>query len=141
MKTLYIDTNIFLNVLFQEEGLFEASLKILNAIEQEKYAGIISLLTLMEIHRVLQKQGKKEDDIQEAISKIREIRYAIVVPAETEIIAAYEMIQQFKVDPMDAMHLAISAEAAADVFVTRDEKLLRLKGTRFNTKKPEELSA
>lgn len=137
MKKLYLDTNIFLNVLFQEDGFFETSYRLLQSIEAGKYEGMTSLLTFMEIHRVLQKQKKSEEHIKKALHRIRETPLNVVIPTEVEIISAYEMVQKFKLDPMDAMHVAIYAEAA-DGFVTRDEKVLKVIGAHFDAGTPED---
>ncbi len=59
MKVLYIDTNIFLNLLLKEELFIEKSRKLINMINNKEFKGITSILTLMEIYRVLQKQNVK----------------------------------------------------------------------------------
>lgn len=138
METLYLDSNILLNVLLEEEGLAESSYRLLQDIEEGKYAATTSLLTIMEIHRVLQKQGKTENKIAEAIRKIPGMGVEIIIPEREEMISAYDLIRTLRLDPADAIHLA-SATASATVFVTRDAELSRKIKKTIRVAQPEQL--
>jgi predicted nucleic acid-binding protein len=67
METLYIDSNIFLNVLLEEEGLAASSLDLLQKVESGKYSDSNVDPSFMEIHRILQKQGKTEEQITNTV--------------------------------------------------------------------------
>jgi len=58
---LVLDANIFLDVIFEEREFFEASMKLLKLIEQNKFAAYISCVTLSEIIWIVYKEsGYKE---------------------------------------------------------------------------------
>ena len=86
METLYLDSNILLNVLLEEEDFVESSFKLLQDIEKGRYSAVTSLLTIMEIHRIFQKHGKAENEIAEVIQKIPGIGIEIIIPEREDII-------------------------------------------------------
>lgn len=138
MKLLYLDTNIFLNVLLEEEGFVISSLNLLESIEEKRYQGVTSFLTLMEIHRILQKQNKNEAEIQKAIQKISNSAIEIYLPDGTDLLRAYELLRELKIDPADSLHLTVAQEKGA-IFVTRDEDLTKKIKQIIKTSIPERL--
>ncbi len=124
METLYIDTNILLNVILEEELFVETSFRLLKDIEAGKYSAVTSLLTLMEIHRILQKEGKVEKDITDVVQKIPQIGISLVVPDRDDIIRSYEFIKNLWIDPMDSIHLSVAIEMST-IFITRDIELTK----------------
>lgn len=138
MRALYIDTNIFLNVLFAEEKFVDASLNLLNSIEEEKYSAATSLLTFMEIHRVLQKRRKREVEINNAIKKMLNLSLKVIIPEGVDMVEAYQLVKELKIDPADSIHVAVAKEVA-DVFISRDKYLVSKIKTVITTKIPEEL--
>ncbi len=138
MIVLYIDTNIFLNILLEEEGFCDTSEILINKILEDKYRGITSLLSFMEIHRIIQKQNKSEDEIKNAINMIRETDIEIIIPDSYDFINAYNYLQTLKIDPIDSIHIAIAIDNKA-IFITRDEKLTAKIKRIIEVKTPEEV--
>ena len=138
MKILYIDTNIFLNVLFAEDKFADASMRLLNSIEEERYSAVTSLLTLMEIHRVLQKRRKRELEIKNAIRNILNLSLKVIVPESADMVVAYQLIKELRIDPADSIHVALAKEVA-DIFISRDKYLVSKIKSVITTKNPEEL--
>lgn len=136
MKTLYLDTNILLNVLLEEKDFVESSSRLLSAIEIGKCKAITSFFTLMEIHRILQKYDKKENDIERIIKTISSSRIEIDLPENMDILNAYELIKRFKIDPVDSIHLFTAIEQGA-IFVSRDKTLTAKIKSQINTTIPE----
>jgi len=118
MRKFYLDTNIFLNVLFEEKELYKSSETLLSK-SGINFKCITSLLTLMEIHRVLQKQGAKDHQIEEAINKITKLDIEMLIPESHNFINAYEIVKKLKIDTDDAIHLAIAIDNEAEL-ITRD---------------------
>ena len=139
METLYIDTNIILNVIFEEKDFVESSFSLLQKIDSKKYSGVTSLLTLMEIHRILQKQGKSEDDIKEVIQKIYMIGIEVILPEREDIVKAYELIKSLRIDPMDSIHLSM-ALSYPTIFVTRDKEFANKINSVLRVMEPEDLN-
>lgn len=124
MKLLYLDTNIFLNVLLEENPFVESSYKLLSLIEEGKFSAITSFLTIMEIYRILQKQNKNEEKIEKAIHEISSSAVEIILQDSSDLLYAYQLIKRFKIDPADSIHLSIAMQRKA-VFITRDEVLAK----------------
>jgi len=138
MKFLYIDTNIFLNLLLKEELFIEKSRKLINMINNKEFKGLTSILTLMEIYRVLQKQNVKNKIIDEAIKRILEMEIEIIIPESYVFIQAYDLVKKYRIDIDDALHLAIAISNDA-ILVTWDEKFLKKSKRIIETKTPEEI--
>ena len=138
MKVLYIDTNIFLNLLLKEELFIEKSRKLINMINNKEFKGLTSILTLMEIYRVLQKQNVKNKIIDEAIKRILEMEIEIIIPESYVFIQAYDLVKKYRIDIDDALHLAIAISNDA-ILVTWDEKFLKKSKRIIETKTPEEI--
>ncbi|MBU4266649.1 MAG: type II toxin-antitoxin system VapC family toxin [Candidatus Altiarchaeales archaeon] len=138
MGTLYLDSNILLNVLLEEEDFVESSFELLQDIEAGKYSALTSLLTIMEIHRILQKHGKKEKEIAEVIQKIPGIGIEIIIPEREDMVSSYEFVRTLKIDPADSIHLSVAMESST-IFVTRDEELSKKISSVIKVVKPEEL--
>ena len=124
MNTLYLDTNIFLNIILKENDFYESSSKLMQSIELNEYLAITSFLTIMEVHRVLQKQNKTLQEIENIIENIQQLKIKIIIPESTDIISAYELLKLYNLNPPDAIHIAIALENA-NYFITRDETLLK----------------
>ncbi|MFZ2456555.1 MAG: PIN domain-containing protein [Candidatus Altiarchaeia archaeon] len=106
IETLYLDSNILLNVLLEDAGLAGASLSLLQKVESGKYSATMSIFAVMEIHRILQKQGKTEEEITDAVRKIPSLGIEIMIPEGSEMISAYEYVKTLRVDPADSIHLS-----------------------------------
>lgn len=119
METLYLNSNILLNVLLEEEDSVESSFELLQDIEKGRYSAVTSLMTIMEIHRILQKHGKAENEIAEVIQKIPGIGIEIIIPEREDMISSYEFVRTLRIDPADSIHLSV-AVASSTIFITRD---------------------
>lgn len=135
---VYIDTNIFLNVLLEENGFFEKSANFFEKINSEKLIGITSIFTVMEIARILQKHNAETNRIKEMIFDLRNSKIETIVPSEMTLLNSLDFVIELKIDPTDALHLAVAVNDA-DVFITRDIEFAKRITQKIEVKLPEEI--
>ena len=119
----YIDTNVFLNIIYKERVLSERSSVFLRKVHTGKLQAITSSVTLPEI--ILDMVGSGFSDITEvALASIEDLHNLEVVPLDHTMtkLAAEHVIKE-KLTIHDAYHLATARSRKARVFVTRDEEL------------------
>ena len=119
----YIDTNVFLNIIYKERVLSERSSVFLRKVHAGKLKAITSSVTLLEI--ILDMVGSGFSDITEvAVASIEDLHNLEVVPLDHTMtkLAAEHVIKE-KLTIHDAYHLATATSRKARAFVTRDEEL------------------
>ena len=119
----YIDTNVFLNIVYKERVLSERSSVFLRKVHAGKLKAITSSVTLLEI--ILDMVGSGFSDITEvAVASIEDLHNLEVVPLDHTMtkLAAEHVIKE-KLTIHDAYHLATATSRKARAFVTRDEEL------------------
>ena len=121
----YIDTNVFLNIIYKERVLSERSSVFLRKVHAGKLQAITSSVTLLEI--ILDMVGSGFSEITEvAVASIEDLHNLEVVPLDHTMtkLAAEHVIKE-KLTIHDAYHLATATSRKARAFVTRDEELSR----------------
>ena len=121
----YVDTNVFLNIIYKETVLSERSSVFLRKVHAGKLQAITSSVTLLEI--ILDMVGSGFSEITEvAVASIEDLHNLEVVPLDHMMtkLAAEHVIKE-KLTIHDAYHLATATSRKARVFVTRDEELSR----------------
>lgn len=121
----YVDTNVFLNIIYKETVLSERSSVFLRKVQTGKLQAITSSVTLLEI--ILDMVGSGFSEITEvAVASIEDLHNLEVVPLDHMMtkLAAEHVIKE-KLTIHDAYHLATATSRRARVFVTRDEELSR----------------
>jgi predicted nucleic acid-binding protein len=142
MTSVYVDTNIFLNVWNKEidpksgKELWKGSTAFLSAIEQGRYIGVTSITTLMEIVHVFKVSGK---DHEEGLKDLKKLGIHILVPDSWTMMKAFEFEIEYDLDPYDAIAFAVADSAKTEIFVTRDEKLRRNIRVLMRALEPEEV--
>ena len=138
-KRVFIDSNIFLNILLKEEKDFEPSFELLKSIEKGEYVGMTTLVNLMEILFILRKiskNNKKSIDTVENLFQIQNLN--VMIPNEFNITEAYLLQRDFGLNPNDAIFVSV-AKNNSDVFVTRDLELKKRSSKIIKCLKPEGL--
>jgi len=69
---IFIDTNIFLDLLLEREG-YEDALVILNAVEKNLFDGLVLDITLLNIDYVARKQIKNIQDFLQLVNGVFEV--------------------------------------------------------------------
>jgi len=121
----YLDTNIFLNVIYAEPLYSKGSYSLLQRIQEGKLAGITSSVTETEIGLDMAKTGSTEK-IDEAL-RLLERMQNLEITSLSSLAArlALRLVLERRLTVHDAYHVATALEGKASVFVTRDRHLQR----------------
>lgn len=140
VKRIFIDSNIFLNILLEESEDYKASVKLLKDVENNKFTAVTTLLNIMEILFVLRRIYKENDkEIIESVEKLFEIKnLKVAIPSEFHIIEAYNLQKMFRFQPNDAIFISI-ARSESDIIATRDEELKDKSSSLIECLTPEEI--
>ena len=134
----YIDTNVFLNVIYKEAVLNERSTVFLKKVHRGKLQALTSSVTLMEI--VLDMVESGFSDVTEvAVASIEDLHNLEIVQLDHTMtkLAADHVIKE-KLTIHDAYHLATATSRKTKVFVTRDQELSRKVARYMKATVPEE---
>jgi predicted nucleic acid-binding protein len=137
----YIDTNVFLNVIYKETGFSEGSSVLLKKIHAGKLQAMTSSVSLLEIVLDMAVSGFSEtSDL--AVASIEDLHNLVIVPLDhtmTKLAADYVIKEKLTIH--DAYHLATATTNRAGVFVTRDKELSRKVASFIRTTVPEEVDS
>ena len=134
----YIDTNVFLNIIYKEAALSTKSSVFLKKIQAGKLQAITSSVTLLEIILDMVESGFSEAT-EVAVASIEDLHNLEIVPLDHTMtkLAADHVIKE-KLTIHDAYHLAAATSRKARVFVTRDQELSRKVAKYMKATVPEE---
>lgn len=137
MQKIFLDSNIFLNLLLKDE-FFEGSKKLFEKIENNEIKAMTSLINLMEVLAVLRKKSSKSDkEIIKDVEQLGEMKNLfIIVPNEFHIADAFEIQKQIKTLPTDSILISIARDFS-EAFITRDKELQRKAGLFIPSISPE----
>ncbi len=124
----HVDTSVILESFFQDAKYAEECKQYLNKIGY-KYRGELSISVIGEVFVVI------ETDVKEAENKELFFRFfdSLIKRRKTMFATgdfnAYDLTAKIKnietrIEPSDALHLAIAIQHKANVFVTLDEKII-----------------
>jgi len=138
--TLYLDTNIFLNVVYKEP-LFElGSGALLQRIHEGELSASTSAVTIVEIMLDMNASGYGVE-AEKAISALEDIRSLSIVPLDKEMSReAARCNLEDKITVHDAYHLATALRSGVEHFVTRDKSLSNKIKKYIGVVNPEEIS-
>jgi predicted nucleic acid-binding protein len=121
--TVYLDTNIFLNVVYKELPFQASSAALLRRIQANDLHAITSVVTLAEVMLVMDASGFGVE-AEKALLVIEDIRYLSIVPLDKEVSReAARYVLKDKITIHDAYHLATALQSEVQYFVTRDKSL------------------
>ncbi len=121
--TCYLDTNVFLNVIYNEEPYVRSSALLLKNIQSRRLVGITSSVTETEIALDLGKTGNREK-IDQALRLIERMENLTVCPLGSWTARlAVKLVLDSGMTVHDAYHGATAIENKASVFLTRDKSL------------------
>ncbi len=121
----YVDTNVFLNIIYKETGLSERSSAFLKKIHSGKLRAMTSSVTLLEIILDMV-EGTFSEFTEVAVASVEDMHNLEIVPLDNSMtkLAADHVIKD-RLTIHDAYHLATATSRKARAFVTRDEELSR----------------
>ena len=115
MRTVFIDTNIILDVLLENEGFWQDSLDIFRAVEQGEIRACVSASSMTDIFYV----ARKKLTIliaREAIAGLLDLFIIIGIDGDDLRQALSLPVSDIE----DALQLWCAIKAKADFFITRD---------------------
>ncbi len=104
-EDIYLDTNIFIYSVLNENELGEKARKILEKIKTNNINGFTSVLTIDEIIWAIQKELGKEKsaNLAEGFISMQNLEF---IPANIDIIKKSLNYYKNSLDPRDAIHVA-----------------------------------
>lgn len=117
---VYVDADIFFNVIKKERGLWPASYKVLRAAYRGDIQLVASTLLLVELngHKGDVDAGARDQVVKEYLDRldIQWVEVDILIGKEVRQLAS-----EYKLRGPDATHLATAVRMKADYFVSRDK--------------------
>lgn len=139
MPLYYIDTNIFLNVVYNEPRFAETSARLLEVIQTGDANAITASITETEIGLDLARTGNR-DKIDHALRLIEALTNLRICPLDSwGARFALSLVLDRGVTVHDAYHGASAIENKASVFVTRDRSLKKKLVRLIRVSEPEPL--
>jgi predicted nucleic acid-binding protein len=139
MTSYYVDTNIFLNVIYKEQGFYKESVEFLRQIHKGKFHALTSSVTLLEVILDMAESGYFEL-ASKAVASIEDMRnLEIVSLSKTMTKQAAAFVVRDKLTIHDAYHIATALCMKTEAFVTRDEELKRKIAEYIKITTPEEI--
>jgi len=137
MTAYYIDTNIFLNVIYKEQEFFEMSKKFLQRIHSGESQALTSSITLLEITLDMAESGYTTL-ADKAIASIEDMHSLDIIPLDkTMTKQAATLVLKDNLTIHDAYHLATALCQKAEAFITRDVELQRKINRHIKPASPE----
>ena len=123
--SIYLDTNIFLNVIYKEQRFRSESPELLLKVHGEQVAAITSAVTLLEVILDMADSGFP-DQVEAAVAAIEDLRGLGVVPLGKAMVkTAAEHVLEDRITIHDSYRLATALHSGASLFVTRDAGLAK----------------
>lgn len=119
----YLDTNIFLNVIYGENLFARGSKLLLESIQTGRLEAISSSITETEIALDLARTGNR-DKTDDALRLIERMENLTICPLSSyDAKLAAKLVLDSGLGLHDAYHAATAIENKAGIFVTRDRTL------------------
>jgi len=137
---LILDANIFLNIIFEEEQFLESSRKLLKQIEDRKFDGYTSSITLAEIIWIVRRESghKIAKEVQSYLRELSELQIVKIIPLEEDIVyGMLSLVEKYDLSFVDALVVS-TAIGSKSTLVTRDEEIKKVKEAQV--KAPEDLA-
>ena len=111
---VFLDTNIFLDLLLQRDEASSAEI-LLNSVEMGLYEGVVLDITLVNIDYISQKQGVDAKPFLEYV-----VKHCKVVGADNAL--AMEALHYGHTDFEDTLQYVVARQAGCDIIITNDRK-------------------
>ena len=126
---MYLDANFFILLHFDYKDKGEKSRQILEQIIKGKSA-VTSVLTLDEVMWVIVK-NKQEKELRNIIEEIYSIKNLIIKDVSNSIpLKALDIMEENKLKPRDAFHIAIMKELGINTIVSDDKDFDKIQGIK-----------
>lgn len=132
-----IDTDVLLNWLTKENGLWEAPLKIAKLAERKKINGVISITSLFELRYVLRRKKILSEYIIHRFCEELNTYFNIAIPNEGTLLIANNLQSKYPLGPFDSILLALAISEKPSILISRDSELLRFASFFLKSLTPE----
>ena len=130
VKTLYLDTNIFV-YLFEDREPWRSKIVSLLSDDQQKYITSVFAIAELLVPAYREKQNALADLYREKIENF----VTAVISIDTAVAVEYARLRAAypKMSRPDALHVACAIAGGADIFLTNDDQLaaMPVKGIKF----------
>jgi len=116
-KTIFLDTNIVLDLLGRRTPFFDSIAKIATLAEQEKVTLVVSALSYSTVNYILEKY--ESHDV--VISNLRKFKIISQISDLNELVVEKALNSDFK-DFEDALQYFCALQSECDVLLTRNAK-------------------
>ena len=138
-SSFYIDTNIFLNLIYREARFSEGSRRLLELVHGGKLRAVTSAVTLLEVKLDMAGRGGMEV-ADKAVALIEDIDNLEIVPlGKLMVKTAADHVLREGLTVHDSYHLATALHMKSQAFLTRDEHLRKKIVKLIDVKKPEDI--
>lgn len=129
-NVLYLDANIFIYAAINKEELGEKAAALLQRIQQGEEKAETSALTFDEVFWAVKKHNRElAFMVCRALLNFPNLE---IIPADKEVASsALELINEFHLDPRDAIHAATAILDKADFIVSADSHFNRVKELKW----------
>jgi len=137
--TIYLDTNIFLNVVYREPKFETGSTRLLKRVQTREIAAVTSSVTILEMSLDMSSRGFQEQS-STAVSLLEDIESLSILPLDKDMTReAAKYVINDKLTVHDAYHLATGLKSRVKYFITRDEALSKKIRKYLEVAQPEEI--
>lgn len=133
---VYIDTNVFIYSMFADPKMGPHCKRLIDAVEEGKTEGIVSQLVPIEVLSVAMKHNPSKAET--ALAAIYSLPLIFVGIDQPLLINAARLAGRYRLMGYDATHVATALMSKADVLVSNDQELKRVK--EIKVVKPDELN-
>lgn len=139
MTGYYVDTNIFLNVIYKEQDFHEKSMEFLQRVHDGEFRALTSSVTLLEIMLDMAESGYLELT-NKAVASIEDMHHLEIASlSKTMTKQAAVIVVRDRLTVHDAYHIATALCMKSEAFITRDVELKRKIRGYIKTITPEEI--
>jgi len=130
---LYLDANVFVYAALNQEDVGDRARSLLNEIQQGRLRAASSALTFDELIWAVKRYRSLEDAATagEAFLNMSSLK---LVDVNGDLLSqALELIRRYQLDPRDSIHAASAISEKAEMIVSTDEHLDRIREIRRRT--------
>jgi predicted nucleic acid-binding protein len=124
---IYLDANVFLNAILTREKEGEKARTIIKKLQKGELTAATSALTFDEVFWIVKKHRDFEKALK-ATKALLEIPNLTFLEVNDETLwSSYNLIEKYKLDPRDAIHLACALNHGIFTIVSEDEDFDKVK--------------
>lgn len=113
-----LDTCVVLDVLQAREPFADDALRVLQAVSDEKFVGIITAKAITDIYYILRRTLHDDEQVRTYIRKL----YSLFEVADTFALDCEKALYSETKDYEDAVMIATAERVGADYIITRNQK-------------------